>query len=118
MSKQKLDDTTVSILLGVGAAVALGVVTFLFTSDDAKKKAKTVVNRQKAKYYVKDKFNGNAKASKVVDKLSDDEVNTLLGTVDKVKDLEDKLSDVTSDFKDFVQDKTKDTKKAVKKVTK
>lgn len=118
MSKKRLDDSTVSILLGVGAAVVIGVVTFLCTSDDAKKKAKTVVNRQKAKYYVKDKLNGNAKATKVVNKLSDDEVNALLGTVDKVKDLEGKLSDVTSDFTDFVQDKTKDTKKAVKKATK
>lgn len=114
----KMDDTTKSVLIGVGAAVAVGVLTFLFTSDDAKSKTKSVVNRQKAKYYVKDKLNGNSKASKVVEKMTDKEVNALLGTVDKVKDLEDKLSDVTSDFKDFVQDKTKDTKKAVKKATK
>lgn len=117
MGKSKYDDTTVSILIGVGVAVAVGVATFLF-SDSAKEKTKAVVNRQKAKYYVKDKLNGSAKANKVVEKLSDEEVNTLLGTVDKVKDLEDKLSNMTSDFTSFVQDKAKDTKKAVKKATK
>lgn len=114
----KIDDTTRNILIGVGTAVAVGALAFLFTSEEAQTKTKAVVNRQKAKYYVKDKLNGNEKATQVVKNLSDEEVNTLLGTVDKVKDLEDKLSDVTSDFKNFVSDKTKDTKKAIKKATK
>ncbi|MCC5895323.1 MAG: hypothetical protein JJU16_07655 [Alkalibacterium sp.] len=114
----KVDDTQKSILIGVGVAFLVGIIAFLSSSDSAKTKTKATVNRQKAKYYVRDKFNNNKSAKNLVDKLSDDEVNKLLGTVDKVSDLEGKFSDMTSDLKDFMHDKSKDTKKALKKARK
>lgn len=115
---KKVDDTQKSILIGVGVAFLVGITAFLFTSESAKTKTKATVNRQKAKYYVRDKFNNNETAKGMVDKLSDDEVNKLLGTVDKVSDLEGKFSDMTSDLKDFMHDKSKDAKKAIKKAKK
>lgn len=114
----QLDDNQKNILIGVGVAFLLGLITLLFTSDSAKTKTKSAVNRHKAKYYVGNKFHGNKKAKNVVNKLSDDEVNTLLGTVDKVNDLEGKFSDMTEDLKDFMHDKKKETKKAMKKFKK
>ncbi|PRY82549.1 hypothetical protein CLV38_1108 [Alkalibacterium olivapovliticus] len=115
---KKVDDTQKSILIGVGVAFLVGIATFLFSTETAQTKTKATVNRHKAKHYVKDKFNNSSSAKSLVDKLSDDEVNKLLGTVDKVSDLEGKLSDMTSDFKDYMQDKSKDAKKAVKKARK
>lgn len=114
---EKMDDTQKSILIGVAVAFLLGIVTFLFASDEAKNKTKATVNRQKAKYYISDKFN-NKSAKSLVDKLSDDEINKLLGTTDKVNDLEDRFSDMTADLKDFMQDKKKEAKKAYKKARK
>ncbi|WP_423188565.1 hypothetical protein ACO1PF_08155 [Alkalibacterium sp. f15] len=113
---QQLDDNQKNILIGVGVAFLVGLFTFFFTSDSAKTKTKSVFNRYRAKYYVGNKFHGNKKAKNLVNKLSDDEVNTLLGTVDKVNDLENKFSHMTDDLKDFMHDKKKDTKKAMKKL--
>ncbi|MFO8069232.1 MAG: hypothetical protein R6U02_04490 [Alkalibacterium sp.] len=112
---QKPDDNQKDILIGVGVAFLVGLCTFFFTSDSARAKTKSALNRYKAKYYVGSKFHGNKKAKKLVDKLSDDEINTLLGTVDKVKELEDKFSDMTDDLKGFMHNKTKMTKKTMKK---
>ncbi|SDK65258.1 hypothetical protein [Alkalibacterium thalassium] len=110
---KKIDDTQKSILIGVGVAFLVGILTFLFSSDNAKKKTKAIVNRQKAKHYVNDKFNSKS-AKKLVSKLTDDEINLLAGAAGKVSDLEDKFSDM----KDYMQDKSKDAKKAFKKVKK
>lgn len=115
---KKVDDTQKSILIGVGVAFLVGIITFLFSTDSAKTKTKATMNRQKAKYYVRDKFNNSDNAKSLVDKLSDDEVNKLLGTVDKVSDLEGKFTDMTSDLKDYMHDKSKDAKKAMKKARK
>lgn len=111
---KNMDNSNKGILLGVGIAVAVGVLTFVFSTGDAKEKTKAVVNRQKAKHLFKNKMSGSKKTSKVVDKLSDDEVTNLLGTVDRVKEIEKSLSDVSADFKSFFTDKISDAKKAVK----
>jgi len=114
---KKIDDTQKSILIGVGVAFLVGILTFLFSSDNAKKKTKATVNRQKAKHYVNDKFNSKS-AKKLVSKLTDDEINLLAGAAGKVSNLEDKFSDMGSDMKDYMQDKSKGAKKAFKKVKK
>lgn len=114
---KEMDDTQKSILIGVAVAFIVGIATFFFASDEAKKKTKATVNRQKAKYYISDKFD-NKNAKSLVDKLSDEEVNKLIGTADKVHDLEDRFSDMTDDLKDFMHDKKKEAKKAYKKAKK
>ncbi|GEK92133.1 hypothetical protein [Alkalibacterium kapii] len=114
--KNQWDDNQKNILIGVGVAFLFGLITLLFTSDKAKMKTKSAVNRQKAKHYVGSKFHGNKKVKNVVNNLSDDEINSLLGTADKVKDLEEKFSDMTDDLKDYVLDKKKESKKVMKKL--
>jgi len=110
-----MDSTTKSVLIGLGTAVAVGVgiAGYFMFSDNAQEKTKALVNRQRAKHYVSNKFNDNKKAKKSVDKLSDTEVNNLLGAVDKANDLENQFSDAVSDVGDFF---SKQTKKAKKKL--
>ncbi len=109
-----MNDSNKGIFLGIGLAVVVGVLAFVFSSDDAMEKTQSAINRKKAKHLVKKKMHGGKKSAKAVDKLSDSEINSLMGTVDKVKDIENSLSDVTSDFKNFLNDKMKDAKKVLK----
>lgn len=113
-----MNSRTKGILVGVGSALAIGALAYFLTSDDAQEKTEALINRHRAKAFVKDKLKGNKKALSVVDKLSDEEVNQLLSTVDRVSDLEGKISDyshqlkdVSTDFKDMLMDKTGEVKK-------
>ena len=109
-----MNNKTRNIILGLGTAVAVGAVTYLISSDAAQDRLEALINRQKAKHFVKDTLKGNKKAMSVIDNLSDDEISNLLKTVDKVDDLQskmgdysDQIKDVTSDIKDMFVDKTK-----------
>lgn len=104
-----MDNRTRNILIGVGTAFAIGVTAYFLSSDNAQQKTEAMMNRHKAKAFVKDKLKGNKKALSVVDQLSDGEINHLLSTVDRVSDLEGKISDysdqlknVSTDFKDML----------------
>lgn len=102
-------DTT-GILVGIGAAVAvgLGVFAFFASSEEAREKAEALVNRQRAKHLVRSKFNGNKTILKAVDKLGDKEVNNLLAVLDKADNFGDSVSDSMSDAKKYI------TKKLIK----
>lgn len=108
-----MDSKTKKFIVGVGTIAALGVVTYLLSSDDAQEKLEAMINRQRAKHFVRDTLKGNKKAMSVIDNLSDHEITHLLNTVDKVGDMEDKLTDysdqlknITTDVKDMFFDKT------------
>lgn len=98
-----LDNKTKGILLGVGVAALLGVgvVAVFASSEEARKKSKAVVNRQRAKQIVNNKLNGSKKAKKMVDKMSDDEINNLLSTADKASNLENQFSDAVGEVESF-----------------
>jgi hypothetical protein len=103
--------STRNLLIGLSATVAIGAV-ILSSSDKTMAKIESIINRQKAKSFVKDKLNGNEKALNVVEKLSDEEVVNLLNVVDKVSDLKgqvgtytDHLKDATNEFKEMFMDK-------------
>lgn len=103
--------STRNLLIGLSATVAIGAV-ILSSSDKTMDKIEAIINRQKAKSFVKDKLNGNEKALNVVEKLSDEEVVNLLNVVDKVSDLKgqvgtytDHLKDATNEFKEMFMDK-------------
>lgn len=100
-----MKNTTRNILLGVGAAVAIGAA-YMVTSDRAMEKAESMINRKRAKYFVKDKLHGNEKAMKVVENLSDDEIINLLNVVDKVSNLRGSVNDYTHQLKDATMEFT------------
>ena len=106
MSKLE-DNKGILIGLGAAAAVGLGVFAIFLSSEEVQEKSKALVNRQRAKYLVRTKLDGNDKVLKAVDKLDDTSVNNLLSTFDSVNDLEDRLEDKVSDAVNFL-------KKAVK----
>lgn len=101
------------IILGVGAAVAvgLGVFAYALTSEDAQEKSKALVNRQRAKHLVRQKLNGNNKVLKAIDKLDDSSVNNLLSTLDSASDLESQLEDKFNDATKFIKKHSKKVKK-------
>lgn len=101
------------IILGVGAAVALGlgVFAYVLSSEDAQEKSKALVNRQRAKHLVRSKLNGNNKVLKAIDKLDDSSVNNLLATFDSASDLENQIEDKFNDVVKFIK---KNSKKASK----
>lgn len=112
----RMDDTHKSILLGVGVAFLVGIVTFLFSTDTAQKKTKKAMKKHKVKKYVNKLPGHKSKTRKFLDKLSDEDLRDLVGAGDMVDNIEDKFSDIGSDLKDYVQDKSKDTKKFIKKM--
>lgn len=115
-----MDTRTKGIVVGIGTALAVGVAAYFLSSDDAQEKTEAMMNRHKAKAFVKEKLKGNKKALSVVEQLSDEEINRLLSTVNRVSDLEDKLSDysdqlkdVSSDFTSMLSDKADEVKDKV-----
>lgn len=117
-----VEERTKKLAVGIGTVVALGVVTYLCTSDDVQGRMEAMINRRKAKCFVRDTLKGNKKAMSVIDNLSDTEITHLLNTIDKVGAMEDKLSDyseqlknITSDLKDTFLDKTNTLKNKIHK---
>lgn len=64
------------------------------------KKVSHVSNRYKVKKFVDDKFDGNQKLLSIVDDLSDDELDSVLNVVDRVKDGGSKLAEYGEKVKD------------------
>lgn len=117
-------NTTRNVLIGIGAAAAIGAAIAL-SSDSTLEKVENRMNRHKAKWFVKEKLHGNEKAMDVVDNLSDDEIRNLLNVVDKVTDLRgnvsnysEQLKEATMEFKGMLADKKDDAMHAAEKMHK
>lgn len=78
------------VLLGSAVAIA-GISLYLYFDKDARQSIESMINREKAKLFVKHHLNGSEDMVKAVDKLSDKEVNILV-----------KLSESANKFKDDV----------------
>lgn len=112
----RLDSTTRTVLIGIGAAAAVGagVLVYFLSSNDAQKKAKSRVNRERAKLFVGGKIGNGEKATSIVNQLTDSEINNFMSSVNETDELENKLSDTASDVSNFFDRKTKEAKKALK----
>lgn len=102
MSKLE-DNKGILIGLGAAAAVGLGVFAYIMSSEEAQEKSKALVNRQRAKHLVRSKLDGNDKVLKAVDKLDDSSINNLLSTFDSASDLEDELEAKFNDVVKFIK---------------
>ena len=111
-----MKNSTKALLIGFGTVFAVGAI-IVSSSNMAMEKIESKINRKRARYFVKEKLQGNEKAMSVVDDLSDMEVANLLSVVDKVSDLRGSVSsygehfkDTTNDFRDAIMDKKDDLK--------
>lgn len=82
--------------LGVTAVVA-GVSLYLYFDENARNKVEAVVNREKAKAFVRQNLKGSPALLKAIDELSDAEMSTVMNLIDEasgaVSDVADKASD-------------------------
>ncbi|WP_086347257.1 hypothetical protein [Candidatus Enterococcus clewellii] len=92
--------TSTKITVGLSIAAVAGVVVAVTASEKIVKKVSHLSNRCKAKKIVHDKFGGNDKIMEVVDHLSDNELDSVLNLLDKVKEGREKASDYSEKAKD------------------
>lgn len=90
--------TKVSIALSIAAVASISAA--VITSEKIVKKVYHVTNRCKAKKFVNDTFDGNPKLLGIVDDLSDDELDSMMDVLGKVKDDRKKISSYNDSLKD------------------
>ncbi len=88
-------------LIGLGIGVAVGAAIYFLTDDDVQEGAKATVNRQRAKYFVRNHLNGSQKAMKAIDRMGNEEINNLLDTADRFDSVKNQFSDYGDDIKDW-----------------
>lgn len=114
MSKKGNNVSLGLLLLGSAAAVA-GIAAVMYYNDDVRHRVEGVVNRERAKLFVKHKLNGSDSLVNAVDNLSDAEVNTIVKLASGAGNVKDQAADafstilnrakeVSSDVTDRVQD--------------
>lgn len=84
--------TSTKILLGIGTAAVVGTVTAVIVSEAVIDGVKHCKNRRRVKKFVHEKLGGNKKVLKIVDKLSDNEIQTVVTMLDKVDAGKKKIS--------------------------
>lgn len=92
--------TSTKFSIGLGIAAVAGVSVAVIASEKIVKKVYHVSNRFKAKKFVNDKFDGNEKLLGIVDDLSDDELDSMMNVLGKVKDGRKKISSYGESLKD------------------
>lgn len=94
-------------LVALGAAAVVGgVALYLYYDEEARERVQGVINREKAKAFVRHKLNGSDELVAAVDNLTDAEVNTLIKLSDSAQDAKDKAEslaeDASSKLSDFI----------------
>ncbi|MBG9982847.1 hypothetical protein HZY86_06995 [Aerococcaceae bacterium DSM 111020] len=105
MSKQNTGRTFGLFLLGATVAVA-GTAAYLYFSDEARGRVEGMINREKAKFYVRHKLNGSDALVNAVDNLSDAEITTLVNLADTANNAADSAQDTLSSLVNTAKDKT------------
>lgn len=91
--------TSTKIGLGLGVMAVAGVAVTVVASEKIIKKVSHLSNRCKAKRFVNEKFAGNEKMLTIVDDLSDDELDSVMNILGKVKDSRKKISEYGESLK-------------------
>lgn len=94
--------TKLTIGLSVAAVASVGVAAV--ASGKLIEKVKHASTRCKLKKFVNEKFNGNVKLLDIVDNLSDDELDSILNIISKIKDGKKKISVYGENVKDSTED--------------
>ena len=78
-------------LLGSTVAVA-GLALYLYLNEDARESVEGMINREKAKLFVRHHLDGSESMIDAVDHLSDSEVNTLVKLADSANQVKENVS--------------------------
>lgn len=90
-----------AFLIGLAATAAVAAVaTILVYEEDTVDRVGAYLNRQR----MKSKFKGNNHVTRVIDSLSDNEVETLLSVFDRTGSWKDTVFDTFDDLKDKAVD--------------
>ncbi|MGX7091822.1 hypothetical protein [Hutsoniella sourekii] len=105
---KKRTKRTIGLAL-LGSAIAVAATSlYVYFDDSARERVEGMLNREKAKMFVRHRLNGSDVLVDAVDNLSDAEINTLVQLADGASDAgsqaQDTLSQLVNRAKDFGQD--------------
>ncbi|MRI81658.1 hypothetical protein GIY11_06465 [Aerococcaceae bacterium DSM 109653] len=96
-----------TVLLGSAVTVA-GLAAFVYLNDSAREKVEGMINREKAKSFVKNTLHGSDALVSAVDHLDDAEINTLMKFANQAGNLKDKTGDAFGEILDRAKKITSD----------
>lgn len=92
--------TSTKVTIGLSIAAIASIASVAIASDKLADVVRHKKDRYKVKKFVDDKFNGNPKLMSVVDNLSDDDLDSLMGIMKKIKDSRHQISVYGDNIKD------------------
>lgn len=96
--------TSTKVLLGLSVTAIVGTTMAVVVSEKVIKTIKETQNRHKVKKFVNDKLDSNEKLLNIVDDLSDDEIESVVGILSKVKDSRNKISVTGKNVREVTED--------------
>ena len=96
--------TSTKVTIGLTVAAAASVTTAVIVSGKVIEKIQHLTTRSKIKKFVNDKFDGNEKLLDIVDHLSDNDLDSLMGILKKIKSGKKKISVYGDSLKGSTED--------------
>lgn len=97
-------DKKKALALAIGSSVLLGCLSALIAAKEENREAVAAyMNRQKVKFFVREKLNGNVQALALVDRLPDEDVQRLLNLLESSKDWKESFLSQVEQVKGNVQ---------------
>ena len=96
--------TSTKVTIGLTVAAAASVATTVIVSGKVIEKIHHLTTRSKVKKFVNDKFDGNEKFLDIVDHLSDNDLDSLMGILKKIKSGKKKISVYGDSLKGSTED--------------
>ncbi|MEY8445850.1 hypothetical protein [Enterococcus ratti] len=84
--------TSTKVTIGLGVAAVASVSTAVIVSGKIIEKIHHMTNRMKVKKFVENTFDGNEKLLNIVEHLSDSDLDSLMGILEKIKSSKKKIS--------------------------
>lgn len=96
--------TSTKITIGLSIAAVAGIASVAIASDKLAELVRHKKDRRQVRKFVDDKFNGNEKLLSVVDNLSDDDIDSLMSVMRKLKSGKEQISVYGDSLKDTTND--------------
>ena len=96
--------TSTKVTIGLTVAAAASVATTVIVSGKVIETIHHLTTRSKVKKFVNDKFDGNEKLLDIVDHLSDNDLDSLMGILKKIKSGKKKISVYGDSLKGSTED--------------